>query len=75
MANSAERQRKFAKRKTDAGYAIIQGWVWGHQNAGLREALRALSLNPHLEIGPLRDTASGKLVSVERALRAARSGG
>lgn len=63
--SSATRQAEYRARKAAHGLVTATGLVHDHQRADVLALLRALALNPSLEVGPLRDTSSGKLVSLK----------
>lgn len=62
MATNAERQRRLRAARAERGIVPVTVWVSReHQSVFVRLALM-LNENSDLEIGPLRDTKSGKLV-------------
>lgn len=63
---SADRQAEFRKRMTDAGMVQVSGWVSGRQASGVAQLIRRLRDDSRLEVGPVRDTRTGKLAKLER---------
>lgn len=61
MATAAERQKKFRQLMADKGMVEVSGWVPREHGAAVKDLMLALSSRPHCEIGPLRNTATGKL--------------
>lgn len=59
---NAERQAKANRKRKASGLGKAQGWVHSHQVADIQMIMRMLRENPGLELGPLRDTRTGKLV-------------
>src|SRR6266851_180547 len=68
-SRSAQRQARYRSRQKKAGFTEIALFVPPHAAPDLQLAAEALRQAPHLEIGPLRDPISGKLVSVKSVLR------
>lgn len=62
MSTSAERQRKFRERKRELGLAPVTVLVPAELVADIQEAARQLCASRGLELGPLRESATGKLV-------------
>lgn len=63
-ASNAARQRAFKTRFADAGFIRVEMWVPAHCIPDLDEQARLLRSNPALIPGPVRDTKSGKLISL-----------
>ena len=64
MSTAAERMRKFRVRMMDArGLKTVAVIIPAALEPELRIIARRLCNNPNLEFGPLRDSASRKLVS------------
>lgn len=61
---SRNRQAAFRERMVNAGYVQVTGWVHRDQVADATEMLRRLKESPGLLPGPLRNPATGKLVSL-----------
>lgn len=57
------RQAAYKARLKDAGLEQVSAWVHPHQKADLLLLLQKLRADPSLEVGPLRNTETGKLVS------------
>lgn len=65
MTNT-ERQRAFRAKMKARGGAQVHGWVYRHQSPDLQALIKFLGSNPDLEVGPVRDTRTGKLVKIPR---------
>lgn len=63
---SARRAAAFKQRQRDAGLEQACVWVPAGMVAQLQVLAEALRENPALEVGPLRDMISGRLVSLPR---------
>lgn len=63
MATNAERQKKFGERMRNAGFAPVTVWVRAHQVPDFQLAAKQLLADAALELGPLRNAATGKLVA------------
>lgn len=74
--SGAERQRRWLTKRRAEGLVAVTLMVPARAVPDLRMAAEALQANPHLELGPLRDVGSGRLVSPRKiAARAACDGG
>lgn len=62
MATNAERQAAFRLRMSEAGFVQANVWVMPHQLSDIREMAELLRTSTDYEVGPIRDTATGKLV-------------
>lgn len=62
MSSSATRQRAYRERMKEQGFVQITIWVPAHVAADMVVIANQLSGNGSLELGPLRDTLTGKLV-------------
>lgn len=63
---SRNRQAAFRERMVNAGFVQVTGWVHADQAPDTLHMLRTLKENPGLMPGPLRNPATGKLVSAKR---------
>lgn len=64
MASNAQRQREFRLRCLHKGQVTVTGLVPAKHHAAVQELMRFLCENPHLEVGPCRDPASGRFVKL-----------
>jgi hypothetical protein len=67
--NAAARQARFRARQLEAGNVSISLFVPAASVAELRLIAEALRASQHLLLGPLRDAATGRLVSAKSILR------
>lgn len=63
---NAERQARFRAKKLDQGFKTVSVLVPLDRFADFGVALQMLRDNPDLEIGTLRNTKTGKLVSIRK---------
>lgn len=61
MATSAERQRAFRERQRAAGLTAFAALVPSRHVGALADLVRRLREDESLEIGPLRNTRTGRL--------------
>lgn len=64
MASPAIRQAKRRQKLEGMGLVQIAGFVPASVASELKTAMKLLRENRNLEMGPLRDSATGRLVSV-----------
>lgn len=67
----ARRQAKYLARQRAEGFVAVTVIVPGNAVADLRHLAETLRVYPSLEIGPLRDAASGRLRSARKLLAGA----
>jgi hypothetical protein len=66
MATATERMRRWRERnRTERGLKTVTVEVPHHLEPELRLIAQALRSNPGLTFGPLKDSASGRLVKVK----------
>lgn len=63
------RNARYEERMREAGFVPVKVWVPEACRAPLQQMAELLRESPFLEPGPLRDPASGKLVSVRGGKR------
>lgn len=64
MATSAERQKQFRQRMKEKGLVPLTAYVPANQAGDIMAVLAQLCADgATLELGPLRDYATGKLIS------------
>jgi hypothetical protein len=63
--STAERQAAFRARKREAGLVSVTVMIPAHLEAQLRAAAARLMREAGLELGPLRESKSGKLRKLE----------
>lgn len=61
MASSAERQRAFKAKLAEQGLRQVFGYVHEHQLSDLLLLVARLRDNPDLQVGPVRNTATGRI--------------
>lgn len=66
VMTNAERQARFRERKLQAGYKSVTVLVPVYRFADFGVALQLLRDNPHLEVASLRDTRTGRFVSLKK---------
>lgn len=59
---SAERQKAFRERMRAQGFEQVTVWVPSSQASDLSVCCKRLCEDAELELGPLRNTVTGKLV-------------
>ena len=62
--SAASRQAQFRYNMHRQGMREVTGWVREHQTADMTLLMRRLREDPDLEIGPLRNTRTGRLVKL-----------
>lgn len=61
MSDNAARQAAFRKRMQEKGFVQVAVWVPATQASAVTLAAKTLCENDSFELGPMRNTASGKL--------------
>ena len=69
--SAADRQRRWRDKRRAEGFVPVTVLVPPATVPGIHLLAEALRVNRDLEPGPLRDAASGRLVSANTALRGA----
>lgn len=63
LTNAQHQANHRAKMKA-AGMKAVTGWVHPHQASGLKGLIAHLYENPDLEVGPLRNAATGRITGI-----------
>jgi hypothetical protein len=61
MSSNAARQAAFRKRMQENGFVQVAVWVPAAQAASVTLAAKTLCENEALELGPMRNTTTGKV--------------
>lgn len=62
MATSTERARVYHARQRERGFVPLHIWVRADQYADIKIAVEQISKSGGLELGPIRDTRTGKFL-------------
>lgn len=64
--SSANRNREYEKRMRDMGFKKVTLWVPESMDSDFSEVAEICRRKPHLVLSMLRDTSTGRMVSISR---------
>jgi len=65
VISNRQRARAFRERQAAAGLVQVVVWVFAEKAAGFVSAAEQIRANRALEVGPLRNTETGKLAKLD----------